>query len=347
MTNQITTGLVNSHSLNEKVKFLSDKETYAGTSSVEVLETHMSWIFLTDQYAFKLKKPVRYEFLDFTSINSRYNYCKEEVQINKPLAGDIYLDVIPLVVYNGVLQLNGEGVTIDWLVKMKRLPLEYMLHTAMSNGTVRNDWVQQAAEMLVDFYLASPPVKIDPQHFRQQIVNDIEINSADLLREEFKLPKSLIIGVTTDLLHFTVKNADLFDRRIAEGRIVDGHGDLRPEHICLAPKPVIIDRIEFNRDLRIIDIAEELSFLALECEMLVSPFIGQLFLNVYKWKSLDKIPETLICFYKAKRAFLRAKLSILHLLEKKYQTDEQKWKNRCSAYLQAADAYCERLAKKC
>ena len=347
MTNEITIGAVNTHSLNEKVKFLSHKEVYEGASSVEVLETHMSWIFLTDQYAFKLKKPVRYEFLDFTSINSRYNYCKEEVQINKALAGDIYLGVIPLVVHNRVLRLGGEGDTIDWLVKMKRLPLQYMLHIAISNGTVRNEWVQQAAEMLVDFYLASSPLKIDPKQYRQQIVNDIEVNSANLLRKEFSLPKSLIIGITTDLLHFVVKYADLFDQRIKEGRIVEGHGDLRPEHICLAPKPVIIDRIEFSKDLRIIDIAEELSFLALECEMLVSPSTGQLFLNVYKWKSLDKMPETVICFYKAKRAFLRAKLSILHLLEKKYQTDEQKWKNRCGAYLQAADAYCERLPKKC
>jgi len=243
------------------------------------------------------------------------------------------------------LQLNGQGETIDWLVKMKRLPEEHMLHTAIMKGTLRNDWVQQAAEMLVDFYLVSLPAKTDSQHYRQQIIKDIERNSEELLRDEFNLPDSVIISITTDLLHFAIKYADLFDQRIKDGRIVDCHGDLRPEHICLAPKPVIIDRVEFNRELRIMDVAEELSFLALECEMLMSPATGQLFINSYHWKSRDKIPEMLICFYKAKRALLRAKLSIHHLLEKKYLMDEQKWKSRCEAYLKAAAMYCGQLPK--
>jgi aminoglycoside phosphotransferase family enzyme len=95
------------------------------------------------------------------------------------------------------------------------------------------------------------------------------------------------------------------------------------------------------------DIAEELSALALECDILGSPGTGQLFLNVYRWKSEDIIPDMLIQFYKAKRAFLRAKLSISHLLEEKYLAEETKWRSRCEAYLKAADAYCEHLPKKC
>lgn len=347
MQNELTTLRDGLRSLADKVKFLSDPSTYANNTTVEVLETHMSWVFLIDQYVYKLKKPVTYDFLDFKSPELRRFYCEEEVRINQHLASDIYVGVIPLNMVDERLQLDGEGQPIDWLVKMRRLPKEYMLDVAIRRGTVRNEWVQAAAEMLADFYMASKANKITVQQFKRQITQDIQANTKELLRKEFRLQKSVIVGIATDLLHFLVKHGYHFEQRLVDERLVDGHGDLRPEHICLAPKPVIIDRIEFNRNLRVLDVAEELSFLALECEILSTPAVGQLFFNIYKWKNHDNIPDVVIYFYKAKRAFLRAKLSIQHLNEKKYQQEEQKWVDRCIAYLQAADAYCERLPTDC
>jgi aminoglycoside phosphotransferase family enzyme len=337
--------LKNSHSVEDKVAFLCRPEIYPYATIVEAVETHMSWVFLTDQFVYKLKKPVHYDFLDFRTLESRYAYCKEEVKINPVLAGDTYLDVVPITVTEGKLQLAGKGEAIDWLVKMKRLPRKYMLDVALREGTLQQVRIEQAAEKLADFYLASEAVRLDPNQFRQQIIKLIEVNSEILLRKEFKLQKSLILGLTADLLHFIVKYSGVFDQRILRGRIVDGHGDLRPEHICIAPNPVIIDRVEFNRTLRILDVAEELSFLSLECEMLGSPAAGQIFFNIYQAKSKDEIDDTLVFFYKAKRAFLRAKLSISHLLEKKYQPDEQKWTNRCHDYLRVADLCCKQLSK--
>jgi aminoglycoside phosphotransferase family enzyme len=334
-------------SLKEKVKFLSQPLSYQGATKVEVLETHMSWVFLTDRYVYKLKKPVTYPFLDFSTLPARHKFCMEEVRVNQPLGGDTYLGVVPLKSFRGLMQLEGMGEPIDWLVKMRRLPMEWMLHTAIMDRTVRNEWVLQAAEKLVDFYVASVPVRLDAEHFRRKNVMDIELDSGELLDSRFKLKDPLVVAVTTDLLHFLIKHAELFDQRIADGKVIDAHGDLRPEHICLGPHPVIIDRIEFNKDLRVMDIAEELSALALECDILGSPGTGQLFYNVYRWRSQDKIPDMLIQFYKAKRAFLRARLSIWHLLEEKYLAEETKWRSRCEAYLKAADAYCEHLPKKC
>jgi aminoglycoside phosphotransferase family enzyme len=344
MSHELTTLLNSTHSLTNKVAFLSNPETYPETTAVEVLETHMSWVFLTDHFVYKLKKPVCYDFLDFRTLDLRYVYCKEEIRVNQSLAPDVYLGVVPIILRNNMLQLEGEGETIDWLVKMKRLPKEHFLHTAILEGTMRNERVKQAAEKLVDFYLTSSAIKIDPHTFRQQIVKEIELNNRELLRKEFSLQTSLIVGIAIDLLRFMADQSDLVTARISDGRIVDGHGDLRPEHICIAPTPVIIDRVEFNSNLRILDVAEELSFLALECEMLGSA-AGQLFFHVYKWRSHDKIPDILVSFYKAKRAFLRAKLSIHHLLEKKYRINEQKWKDRCNAYLRVADFYCEKIQK--
>lgn len=330
-------------SLKEKVMFLSQPRAYQGVSKVEVLETHMSWVFITDKYVYKLKKPVTYPFLDFSTLPARHRFSMEEVRVNQPLGGDTYLGVVPLKSFHGLMQLEGEGEPIDWLVKMKRLPTEHMLHTAIRDNTVQNEWVHKAAEKLVDFYMVSESIKSDPEQFRRKIINDIQVNGSRLLDARFELKNEMVDAVATGLLYFPDKHPELFDQRIADGKVIDGHGDLRPEHICLGQHPVIIDRIEFNKDLRIMDIAEELSALALECDVLGSPGTGQLFLNVYRWKSRDKVPDVLVRFYKSKRALLRANLSICHLLEAKYRAEETKWRSRCNVYLNAAEGYCEQL----
>ncbi|ELR71613.1 hypothetical protein C900_02421 [Fulvivirga imtechensis AK7] len=334
------------YSLDAKVNFLRRRETYPGTSAVEAIETHMSWVFLTDGYVYKLKKPVRYDFLDFRKLESRYRYCMEEASINQPLAGDTYLGVIPLRVYRGALQLDGEGEAVDWLVKMKRLPEEYMLDVVIKEGTSDRESVLRAARKLVDFYHTSNSFTFTPSDFRQRLIKRIELNSEELLQKKFALERSQVLSITTDLIHFIMHRSDLFDQRIAEERIIECHGDLRPEHICLAPQPVIIDRVEFDWSLRIMDVAEELSFLMLECELLGEPSVGRLFLNTYEWKSEDKVPEELITFYKAKRAFLRAWLAIHHLLEKKYKKEEPKWRNICETYLQMAVDCCRKLVNR-
>ena len=335
----------NTHSLSAKVQFLMQPENYTDTTKVEALETHMSWVFLTDSFVYKLKKPVQYEFLDFRTPAARHLFCKEEIKINQPLAGDTYIGVVPLSLQHGALQLYGQGEVIDWLVKMKHLPEKQMLHQAIYEGTVDMEWVKKAAEKLSDFYQRAPSVKISPEQYLEKMRKEIEMDSKVLLRDEFSLNQTLIRGIQSDLLRFLFGHAKHFEQRVVEGRIVEGHGDLRPEHICLAPIPVFIDRIEFNKSLRIIDIAEELSFLAMECEMLESPETGRMFINVYKRRSQDNFPEDIVFFYKSKRAFLRARLSIFHLLEKKYQVNGQKWENRSNAYLEAARIYAGKLPR--
>lgn len=324
-----------------KVESLSRPETYLGTSKVDVLETYMSWIFLTDGFVYKLKKPISYDFLDFSTLKARYICCMEEALINQPLGGNTYLGVIPLKLQNGMLQLDGNGETIDWLVKMRRLPQNEMLDLGLKKGVAKNDRIKQAAEKLADFYLASVPVESDGNDYRQKIIKDIEDKGDELLKKKFKLQHSQIITITTDLLHFVMHRPELFDERIAQGKIKECHGDLRPEHICLAPNPVFIDRIEYNSDLRIMDVAEELSLLMLECEILQSPSAGQLFMKCYQLKSKDNIPEVLVSFYKAKRAFQRAWLTTHQLLVN--QNQEESWRGECDIYLRQAQDYCSKL----
>ena len=330
--------------LADKIAFLSRPESYHGdTTKVELIDTHMSVVFLTDHFVYKLKKPVWFEFLDFSTMEMRRRFCMKEVSINRVLAGDTYLGVVPLTCHDGHFQLNGDGDVVEWIVKMRRLPKNLMLHEAIRDGMVPKEWARQAAEKLVKFYLSAPPIHKDILKFRNEIIQDIELNSAALLNPGFRLSIPLVVGVTTDLLLFVIKQAHLFEKRVKNDRIIDGHGDLRPEHICLGPAPVVIDRIEFNDDFRIMDVAEEISFFAMECEMLNAPEIGQMLINIYKGKSHDEIPDMVIHFYEAKRAFLRAKLSVQHLLEKKYADNPKKWTARCNAYLDATVRHCKYL----
>ena len=330
-------------SLHAKMRFLSKGSAYNITGQVELIETHMSLVFLTPKFVYKLKKPVRLDFLDFSTLEARHKYCLEEVRVNQALAGDTYRCVVPINVCNGRLNLGGDGETIDWVVKMKRLPISRMLDAAIRSGTVREDWLQKAAGKLAAFYRESPALAVDPAGFRKALMADIESNCSRLLDEQFKLDHTRIIAIATDLLYFILKQAAFFHERIAHGRIIDAHGDLRPEHICVGEMPLIIDRLEFSRDLRIMDVAEELSFFALECEMLGAPEVGRLFFRVYETTSGDNIPGMLVSFYKAKRAFLRARLSINHLLDEQYLRDSDKWSARCEGYLRLAAGYCTRL----
>ena len=341
--NPVVSSVGKAVSLEDKVSFLSNPESYTNTQGVQVRETHMSFVFLTDTCVYKLKKPVCYDFLDFRTQEARHRYCKEEVRINRILARDVYLGVVSMRWAEEHLNLGKKGEVVDWLVKMRRLPDEYMLDSALKNRTVSLPWIQKAAEKLAEFYVKSPPVSMDDVQYRQRIKKKIESVTDDLLLKEFHLCQPQVIGICLDLLRFLMHYPHLFDQRISDGRVKECHGDLRPEHISLFPEPVMIDRIEFDRDLRVMDIAEELSFLALECEVLGFPETGETFIHFYRLRSKDNIPEQLIFFYKAQRALLRAWLCIHHVLEEAYRSEELKWRSNSEAYLHIASAYCDRL----
>lgn len=330
--------------LAEKVAFLSLPAAYRNaTTRVEVVETHMSWVFLTEQYAHKLKKPVRYEFLDFRSLEARRLNCEEEVRLNRRLAPKVYIGTVPLVV--GVerkLQLDGEGEIVDWLVRMRRLPSERMLDRAILQDKVQDLELQGVAQLLADFYRNAIRVAIPPPEYRRRLSDTVTENGHALLAPEFDLPADVVAGVCDRLRETLVDSSLLFDSRVQHRHVVEGHGDLRPEHIYLGPDPVVIDCLEFNRDFRILDWADELAFLAMECERLGSPESGNLILKTCCGELDDRPPAALIHFYKAHRALMRAKLTIFHLRDEDIR-DPEKWRLRAMEYLGLAKAYAGRL----
>lgn len=328
-----------------KVACLKQRQTYPDRPSrVDVVQTHMSWVFLTDRYAYKLKKPVRYNFLDFSTLQARERNCAEEVRLNRRLAKDLYIGVVPLTVdTHGNVAPDAGGEVIDWLVKMRRLPAGQMLDYLIAHDAVREPDIRNAALLLANFYKESSAIQISAAQYRAQFKQDINHNLRGLHRTVYGLDAGLIEHIHEAQLKLLRGEPTLFDRRVAEGRIIEGHGDLRPGHICLEPEPVIFDCLEFNRQFRTVDPADELSFLSMECERLGASFVGREFFGVYTQITNDRPPERLVQFYKSYRACLRARLAIWHTHELE-ESEWPKWRNLANEYLRLAHAYTTHLS---
>jgi aminoglycoside phosphotransferase family enzyme len=320
--------------IEEKVAFLSRPEVYPDpTRRVETKETRLSWVFLTDTQAWKLKKPVRYDYLDFSAPDARRRNCEEEVRLNRFLAPDVYLGVQSLTLdADGGLRLAEKGEPIDWLVRMRRLPADRMLDRAIADRTVNSVETRKVGQLLSRFYLQTPPVAMTPSEYRRRLSADTLANQQELAKPEYALPDELMESIIRAQLEFLRQEPGLFDDRVRTGKIIEAHGDLRPEHICLENEPVIIDRLEFNREFRVLDSLSDLAFLALECERLGAPWVSDLILDTYRDETGDRPPERLLAFYKSYHACLRAKIAVWRLKDRGV-LDWQKWTGRARQYL--------------
>jgi len=242
----------------------------------------------------------------------------------------------------GRLQLDADtGTVADWLVKMRRLPRDAMLDAAIEEDDVDEGALRRAGERLSEFYRTSEPVDLSASEYLDRLERAIRDDAEELLQPSFDLASSRIHDLRDALLNRLSRESSWFETRSREGRIVDGHGDLRPEHICLEPKPIILDRLDFNREFRMLDPAEELSFLAVESEVAGSDRIGPLMFETYHSVTGDAIPPFAIAFFKSKRCLLRAKLSLAHTLESQYQEDS-KWTDKGLEYLRFGEHHAER-----
>lgn len=325
--------------LEAKVAFLRRPDSYPEpdtTRHVESVETHMSWVFLTDRFAYKLKKPIRYDSLDFRSPELRRRDCEEEVRLNRRLTTDVYLGVVALLLGpEGRLTLEGPGRPVDWLVHMRRLPADRMLDARLADPTLAEAEVRPAALRLARFYAEAPPAERSAEAYAKRLAEGTRGDLAELERPEFGLPRERVRSLAHAQLAFLDGHAALFDRRVREGRIVEGHGDLRPEHIGLVDPPAIIDCLEFSLELRLVDPADELAFLALECERLGRAEVGRWFLATYAEVAGDRPPEELLRFHRTHRALRRAKIAAWHLEDPKVR-DRARWRARARRYLELA-----------
>jgi uncharacterized protein len=328
-----------------KVDFLKNPASYdPPPAAVEVRETHMSWVFLAGPHAYKLKKPVRFPYLDFSTIQRREAAARAEIRLNRRLAADVYLGVVPLTRAAGALALGGEGAPVDWLVQMRRLDERNMLDQRIADGRLTVPQLDQLAAVLARFYRAAAPTYLPPAVHLADFAENLAFNKRVLLDPRFALPAGLVRRIDAVQRRFLVCRGEVIATRMRHRRIVEGHGDLRPEHICLDHEVRIIDCIEFNPRLRTVDPFDEIAYLALECERLGAKWAGDYLQRRMKSLLLDGPADVLFTFYRCHRATLRARLAIAHLLEAHPRMPE-KWPRLARTYLALADEAARRLAK--
>lgn len=325
-------------SLAAKVAFLLRR---AFPERPEAIETHMSWVFLTADRAYKLKKPAKHLFLDHRSVEARRIDCEAEVELNQMLAPGVYLATVPLTWDSDHgLALDGTGVVVDWLVVMRRLPDESMLDRTLAPGadSVEPDDVDALVAHLLAFYRSTAAAPQAPPAYRHGLLEILSVDRAELLR-----PAHALDNADVDYLTQRLRLAVETDREIGERGewVVEGHGDLRPEHVQLGPSPVVIDRITFDRRLRLIDPVCDLALLAVECEFLGAPGLGDDIISGYLGRAGDPIAPRTAELYRSLRATTRARLSVAHLTDNDRNAD--KWLDRTDAYLMIARRHLARF----
>ncbi len=282
----------------------------SGVTHVRIIQTHISTVALTGQYAYKVKKPVDFGFLDFSTLEKRKKYCDEELRLNRRLCPDIYLDVLPITQDAGVYRLNGKGTIVDYAVKMKEFPQDRIMTTMLKDGKVTVELIDQLCDRLVQFYNADTST----DEIRQQGRLDAVKQNID---ENFDQTASLV-GVTipadtyefirTACARFFTGNPAVFAQRILEGRIHDCHGDLHSGNIVVTDGLCVFDCIEFNTRFRYCDVASDIGFLAMDLDFHNAPYLASHLIRKYVELSGDHNVYAVLNFYKSYRAYVRGKV---------------------------------------
>ena len=325
------------------VKALLEPQAYPHKpQKIELVQTQMSFIFLAGEYVYKIKKPVNLGYLDYTTLEKRHFFCRQELELNRRLCPDVYLAVVPIVEEKGELRIEGQGKAIEYAVKMKELPGERMMDVLLSGGQVTREMVARVAEKLADFHRKA---QTNPEIAAFGKLDIIRRNCDENFAQTEKyigltIPRAkyeLIRGYTDSFIN---GNADLFEKRVSEGRIRDCHGDLHAAHVCFTDDICIYDCIEFNDRFRYCDVASELAFLAMDLDRYQQAGLSRHLVSTYVGLSHDEELWKLLNFYKCYRAYVRGKVESFKL-DDPYIPEEEKVKVLTTArsYFQLAESY--------
>jgi len=315
---------------------------------IEKRETHISKVFLTGRYVYKIKKPVDLGFLDFSTLEKRRHFCHQEVTLNRRLAPDVYLDIVPITLQNNRYVLSGPGKAVEYAVKMRQLPDDCSMRRMLRHGEIDASKIHQLAERLVDFYQqAAVDEKKLPIGSWETIGANCEENFSQTETFAGKILDERLFRIIQQATRsFLQKRRALFAERIAGAKVRDCHGDLRTGHIYFADGIKIIDCVEFNDRFRYADIACDLAFLAMDIDFEGFPEIGQQLLAACTRRLNDDDIFVLIDFYKCYRAFVRVKVNCLSLQESSLGEYERKRLLReTEKYMELAYAYALSISR--
>jgi aminoglycoside phosphotransferase family enzyme len=282
---------------------------------IELVQTQMSFILLTGEYVYKIKKPVNLGYLDYTTLEKRHFFCRQELELNRRLCPDAYLAVVPIVEGKGGLRIEGRGEAIEYAVKMRQLPQDRMMDVLLPRGQVTREMVARVAEKLVDFHQKAETNSKIAAFGRLDIIrHNCDENFAQTEKYiGLTIPEGQYQRIKGYTDNFIKSNARLFDKRVREGRIRDCHGDLHAAHVCFTDDICIYDCIEFNDRFRYSDVASELAFLAMDLDRYQQPGLSRHLVNSYVGLGRDEELRKLLDFYKCYRAYVRGKVESFKL----------------------------------
>jgi uncharacterized protein len=314
---------------------------------IELVQTHISSVFLTARHVFKFKRPVDVGFADFRTLAQRERFCRAELTLNRRLAQGVYLDVLPLHAAGDGYGLGGAGPVVDWCVVMARLPAADMLDVRLRHGRIRPAQLQALARLLADFHRhASAGPELARYGALHGVRGNWEENFAQteafvgeaLSREDFEAIRTAVQG-------WLARNAALLEARAAGGYVRDGHGDLRCEHVYLGPEIKIIDCIEFNERFRYGDVANDLAFLLMDLTSLGQPALARRLLERYVTLSGDAGLPRLVAFYACYRAYVRGKVTAFKLGDRNLSPARRAAvRERAAAYFRLALDFAAQMA---
>lgn len=310
----------------KQLKSLLRPEAYPEPArDVSLLQTHVSWIFLAGEYAYKIKKPVDFGFLNFSTLDRRLFYCQEEVRLNRRLCPEIYLGVIPLRESGATVSFSGSGTVVDYAVKMKRLPAERMADRLLAEGRLSAGDAARIAARIASFHRDAErggdigsygSIEAIGRNWEENFRQTEEFAGITLSRADLRLLRSRVEG-------FMKSNAGLFADRVAGGFIRECDGDIHLENICLGDDVCIFDCIEFNNRFRYTDTAADIAFLLMDLEYHGRRDLADVCLQEYLRASGDTGMLPLIGFYSLYRAFVRGKVESFKLRDPAIPAEER------------------------
>lgn len=307
---------------------------------VDYIDTHISQIFLAGEYVYKVKKEVKFSFLDFSTLAKRKEHCGNELELNRRLCRDMYVDVVPVVKKGQNYGFEGEGDIVDYAVKMKRMPAERRMDLLLGQNEVSVADIDNIA------------VKVARFHNSVKTIDDRIYGSPELIKEQTDdlenhkktIEKACKMGDKVDFAlrkcgRFYARNYSFFKKRQEKGMIRDCHGDLHSANVFLTDKIFIFDCIEFNEEFRYIDVASEIAFMAMDLDAFGKEDLSRKFVRRYSVFTGDREGLLLLDYYKCYRANVRAKIAAIE-----YEQNANKdSKERIAKYCNLMESYAKKL----
>jgi hypothetical protein len=312
---------------------------------IELIQTHISFVFLTRNFVYKVKKAVDLGFLDFTTLEKRRFFCEKELELNRRLCGDMYLEVVPINRSNGI-KIKGAGETVEYAVEMKRMPQESMMSKLLEENKVDDRLVDRIAKIIADFHSKAETNKRISEfgslatvetNWKENFEQTEEFVGKTISMKDFKRIRERVED-------FMKRNVPLFEKRMAEGRVRDCHGDIHSGNIFVTDGIYIFDAIEFNERFRYSDVAADVAFLAMDLDFRERSDLSDFFVERYIKYFEDQELTKLLPFYKCYRAYVRGKVTSFKLKDPSVGSeDKNSAMKEAKAYFKLSLAYAKVL----